>query len=195
MSKSADRRERACDGSLAACPLRLSRVPGGRQPLSCDCLGEWTCVRGQREEGGGGLKTCGPLQWRTSYVYLQRSFVSMNSSMTTLISGEGQALVQTCSWEAFGQFAARRDSQRSVTWKLRRPHQLIHWHILHDHFTAVTCYTFLLNSSDFWWVCGSSSSWLFSVFSCINVRKKRKLNICVRFFVPNSVHNDMISGR
>lgn len=175
MSKSADGRERACDGSLAACPLQALK-DAGRTAASVMWSPAWAdlCQGPKR----GRLKTCGPLRWRqTSCVYPQCSFVSMNSPMTTwswgVLTGFGwlealfsydpwplqnassqatiswfsvgvywvshrQALVHTCSWEALGQFSALRVSRRGEAWRLRRPHQLIIWYILHGRFTAVT---------------------------------------------------------
>lgn len=62
-------REGTGDGSLAACHCGLSRMLGGRQPLSGDHLEERPCVRGQR------TNTRWPLRWRKMFhAYLKRSF-------------------------------------------------------------------------------------------------------------------------
>lgn len=64
----------------------LSRMQGGRQPLSCDRLDERTCVRGQRGEVKNTWAIT--MKRKTPHAYLQRSFVSMYSAMTTLILGD-----------------------------------------------------------------------------------------------------------
>lgn len=139
----------------------LSRMLGGRKPLSCDHLDERTCVRGQRGEVKhptppcsahllawwhwswglglvlGDLKRCSVL---TPDRYRARSLrpPSCCSLWRFYRVSHLQALVHACTWEAFGQFSALRVSRRGIAWRLQRPHQLIYWYILHGHFTAVT---------------------------------------------------------
>lgn len=177
MSKSADRRERACDGSLAACPLQALKDAGRTAASVMWSPGCADLCQGPKRVR---LKTGGPLRWgQTSQFYLQCSFVSMNSSMTTWSWGGFDwfwvTKITVQSWpltptECIVSLSALRVLRWGVAWRLRRPHQLIHWYILHGHFTAVTS---VLVTLVYKWIDlisdQSFSCWLLSVFRCINV--------------------------
>lgn len=155
MSKSADRRERA---SLAACPLQALKDAGRTAASVMWSPGCTDLCQGPKRVR---LKTRGPLRWgQTSQFYLQCSFVSMNSSMTTWSWGGFDwfwvTKITVQSWpltptECIVSLSALRVLRWGVAWRLRRPHQLIHpsrpfycCNISVSH----TCLQ--MNRSDFW---------------------------------------------